>query len=175
MKRIGIICSILALVIALCLLSTSVSAAELKIGALSDDTNINVSSSGNIHIASTSKPNKFGNLSKKNYTADCQLVGPSWLYTNYYFKPNSKGIIYVRGEYYSMTGRPVNGLICAYDLTDQKIKSTQKLNKNKLTKTKINTTFKGLIKKHNYAIAFTITSNGWTIDPFCGKAVISYK
>lgn len=53
MKRIGIICSILALVIALCLLSTSVSAAELEIGALSDDTNINVSSSGNIHIAST--------------------------------------------------------------------------------------------------------------------------
>ena len=118
MKRIGIICSILALVIALCLLSTSVSAAELEIGALSDDTNINVSSSGNIHIASTSKSNKFWNLSKKNYTADCQLVGPSWLYTNYYFKPNSKGIIYVRGEYYSMTGRPVNGLICAYDMTD---------------------------------------------------------
>lgn len=36
---------------------------------------------------STSLPTSYWSLAKKSYTADLQVVGKNWLYTNYYYHP----------------------------------------------------------------------------------------
>ena len=44
---------------------------------------------------STSLPTSYWSLAQKSYTADLQVVGKHWLYTNYYYHPNGDGKIYV--------------------------------------------------------------------------------
>lgn len=44
---------------------------------------------------STSLPTSYWSLAQRSYTADLQVVGKHWLYTNYYYHPNGDGKIYV--------------------------------------------------------------------------------
>ena len=44
---------------------------------------------------STSLPTSYWSLAQKSYTADLQVVGKHWLYTNYYYHPNGDGKITV--------------------------------------------------------------------------------
>ena len=43
---------------------------------------------------STSLPTSYWSLAQKSYTADLQVVGKHWLYTNYYYHPNPFRTIY---------------------------------------------------------------------------------
>ena len=45
-------------------------------------------------MRSTSLPTSYWSLARKSYTADLQVVGKHWLYTNYYYHPNGDGKIY---------------------------------------------------------------------------------
>ena len=47
---------------------------------------------------STSLPTSYWSLAQKSYTADLQVVGKHWLYTNYYYHPNGDGKKYVCGS-----------------------------------------------------------------------------
>lgn len=57
----------------------------------------------NSSLRSTSVPTRYWNLASSAYTGNLVEVRVNWLYTNYYFAPNSSGILYLD---YNI--RPVN-------------------------------------------------------------------
>lgn len=69
---------------------------------------------------STSLPTSYWSLAQKSYTADLQVVGKHWLYTNYYYHPNGDGKIYVDYSVRADT-RTTTFYIGLYDLTQDKL------------------------------------------------------
>ena len=69
---------------------------------------------------STSLPTSYWSLAQKSYTADLQVVGKHWLYTNYYYHPNGDGKIYVDYSVRADTST-TTFYIGLYDLTQDKL------------------------------------------------------
>ena len=117
----------------------------------------------NGNLYSTSKPTKFWNLSSNDYNGNLVEVRSSWLYTNYYFFPNSSGALNL--DYWI---EPVNAAgtkmtIKVYDVTAGKFVSTYT---TAGAPTGACITFRGLNTTHHYAIAFQAVR-----DPLAYNAV----
>ena len=78
----------------------------------------------NANTKGTSVPKEFYDLSQGSYYATLEVVGVSWLYTNYYFYANSDGKLNVTYTIYSDTGRPTKMKVGLYDLEAKKIVTT---------------------------------------------------
>lgn len=89
----------LALMMALSMMAVPASATEGEVEIVSEEPigiDFNALPTISAPLArSTSRPTNPFDLSKKDYEATLTLVSTSWLYTNFYFKPNSEGRIYV--------------------------------------------------------------------------------
>jgi len=122
---------------------------------------------------STTPPSGYWNLGGGYYSADLQLVGPAWLYTNYYFSPNANGIINVYYSYRSRTGAPTKLRIGAYDMSQRRIVATW--TSEHLSKDTSSMHFYNLSKTTKYAIAFTCVSDSTTrTDQLSGDATIQW-
>lgn len=133
-------------------------------------------SSGDIFLpASTDRPTAFWNLSHYNfYTAIMDIVGIQWLYTNYYFKPSSKGKIRVDYTVYADTHRPTQMKIGCYDHTSKKFVAFWTTAGAGGEGTSNIIDFYNLNKSHYYSIAFVALFDGFTHDTLHGKAYISH-
>lgn len=108
------------------------------------------------HLAgtrSTSVPDSYWNLAENNYSADLQIVGKSWLYTNYYYHPNGSGRIYV--DYNVTADTSTTTLyIGLYDLTKAKLVVEHVVNDVRTTGKTGSMYFYNLTPSHNYAVCF---------------------
>lgn len=106
----------------------------------------------NSSLRSTSVPTRYWNLASSAYTGNLVEVRVNWLYTNYYFAPNSSGILYLD---YNI--RPVNTTGTQMQIGVYNI-STGKFVKYYTTggvPTAACIQIKGLNTDQHYALAFT--------------------
>ena len=115
----------------------------------------------NAHARSTSVPKNYYDLSASNYNASLEVVGVSWLYTNYY-------------TIYSDTGRPTQIKVGLYDLETKKIVTTWTSSGSTLDGITESFNFINLNSSHRYAVAFVAVFDGWSHDSLHGSAVISH-
>lgn len=121
-----------------------------------------------IATRSTSVPTKYWNLSKKDYSADLQIVGRDWLYTNYYYHPNGDGIINV--DYNVVADKSTTTLyIGLYDLTQAKLVVEFTVSNVRTSGKKGSMYFYNLVPSHNYAVCFRAHPSS-----LHGSAVISH-
>ena len=113
-------------------------------------------------------------LSASNYNASLEVVGVSWLYTNYYFYANSDGKLKVTYTIYSDTGRPTQMKVGLYDLETKKIVTTWTSSGSTLDGITESFNFINLNSSHRYAVAFVAVFDGWSHDSLHGSAVISH-
>lgn len=128
----------------------------------------------NAHARSTSVPKNYYDLSASNYNASLEVVGVSWLYTNYYFYANSDGKLKVTYTIYSDTGRPTQMKVGLYDLETKKIVTTWTSSGSTLDGITESFNFINLNSSHRYAVAFVAVFDGWSHDSLHGSAVISH-
>ena len=128
----------------------------------------------NAHARSTSVPKNYYDLSASNYNACLEVVGVSWLYTNYYFYANSDGKLKVTYTIYSDTGRPTQMKVGLYDLETKKIVTTWTSSGSTLDGITESFNFINLNSSHRYAVAFVAVFDGWSHDSLHGSAVISH-
>lgn len=126
-------------------------------------------------VRSTSLPKDPYDLSAYDYYASLDYVNKSWLYTNFHFKPNDNGEIYVQYTIYSDTGRPTPMEIGVYDLDAKKMAVTTTSGDSTLNGITEAVRFYNLNKDHKYAVAFTAVSDGFSFDSIHGSATISHK
>lgn len=126
------------------------------------------------HARSTSVPKNYYDLSASNYNANLEVVGVSWLYTNYYFYANSDGKLKVTYTIYSDTGRPTQMKVGLYDLETKKIVTTWTSSGSTLAGITESFNFINLNSSHRYAVAFVAVFDGWSHDSVHGSAVISH-
>ena len=108
------------------------------------------------HLAGTrsiSIPASYWNLAKDNYSADLQIVGKSWLYTNYYYHPNGSGRIYVDYDVTADTSTTTL-YIGLYDLTKAKLVVEYVVDNVRTTGKTGSIYFYNLTQSHNYAVCF---------------------
>lgn len=183
MKKLKVISIVLIIVLSFCSMSINTSAVEIdsyNTNVLNDcfvvdDANYTEILNGNIQTYSLSKPTQYYNLSNSNYKASLEVVGNAWLYTNYYFYPNSSGRIYVNYTIYSDTGRATKMKIGFYDLTDKEWDAYYTTNGSTLSGISGKMYAYNLDKNHKYAVAFYSVYDGWTHDTVHGSAVISHS
>lgn len=117
----------------------------------------------NGNLYSTAKPTKFWDLSSSDYNGNLVEVRASWLYTNYYFLPNSSGAINL--DYWiepvNVTGTKMT--IKIYNMSTGKFVSTYT---TAGAPTGACVTFRGLNTNQHYAIAFQAVR-----DPLAYNAV----
>ncbi len=102
---------------------------------------------------STSLPTDSWNLADDDYAADLQIVGKSWLYTNYYFHPNGDGRIYVDYDVTADTST-TNLYIGLYDLTEDKLVVEFDPIEVRTTGKTGSMYFYNLVNSHKYAVCF---------------------
>lgn len=105
----------------------------------------------NGRLRSTSKPTLFWDLSSSTYTANLVEVRMNWLYTNYFFLPNSSGKLYVD---YNIKPIEANGTVMkigVYNMTTGRFE--QDFNTPGVPIAACSQ-IKGLNTRQNYAIAF---------------------
>lgn len=102
---------------------------------------------------STSLPTSYWSLAKNNYTADLQVVGKNWLYTNYYYHPNGDGKIYVDYNVRAKTSTTTL-YIGLYDLTLDKLVVTFTVSDVSTSGKTGSMNFYNLVQSHNYAVCF---------------------
>lgn len=139
----------------------------------SDITETLVGSPDSTSLCELSKPTTFYNLSKKYYKASMQCIGTSWLYTNYYFKPNSNKKINVNYSLYSTKGSATNVIIGIFDLSNNSKLISKRTISNIYGSGKSGSfSFTGLNKSHKYTVAFCVSSGGWSVKNAYGSAKI---
>lgn len=102
---------------------------------------------------STSLPTSYWSLAQKSYTADLQVVGKHWLYTNYYYHPNGDGKIYVDYSVRADT-RTTTFYIGLYDLTQDILVVEFTVNDVRTSGKTGSMNFYNLVQSHNYAVCF---------------------
>lgn len=102
---------------------------------------------------STSLPTSYWSLAKNNYTADLQVVGKNWLYTNYYYHPNGDGKIYVDYNVRADTST-TTFYIGLYDLTQDKLVVEFTVDDVRTSGKTGSMNFYNLVQSHNYAVCF---------------------
>lgn len=102
---------------------------------------------------STSLPTSYWSLAKNNYTADLQVVGKNWLYTNYYYHPNGDGKIYVDYNIRADTST-TTFYIGLYDLTQDKLVVEFTVDDVRTSGKTGSMNFYNLVQSHNYAVCF---------------------
>lgn len=123
---------------------------------------------------STSVPTQYYNLSQSNYNANLQVVGVSWLYTNYYFYCNSDNKLKVTYTIYSDTGRPTQMRVGLYDLESRSIVATWTSSGSTLDGITESFNFINLNSSHRYAVAFVAVFDGFSHDTVHGTATIRH-
>ena len=108
---------------------------------------------GNIIARSTSLPTTYHKLAGKNYSADLQVVGKSWLYTNKYYHPNGDGKIYVDYDVTADTQTTIF-YIGLYDLTNDKLVVEFDAGEVRTSGKDGSMYFYNLTQSHNYAVCF---------------------
>ena len=126
----------------------------------------------NANTKSTSVPKEFYDLSQGSYYATLEVVGVSWLYTNYYFYANSDGKLNVTYTIYSDTGRPMK--VGLYDLDAKKIVTTWTSSGSTLAGITESFSFINCDLTHRYAVAFVAVFDGFSHDSIHGSATISH-
>lgn len=128
-------------------------AASAEISETLFSNNGTISASFSEETRSTSLPTKFWSLPKTNYSADLQIVGRNWLYTNYYYHPNGDGEIYV---YYDVRADKSTTVlyIGLYDLTKGKLVVEFVVDDVRTSGKTGGMYFYNLIQSHNYAVCF---------------------
>lgn len=104
-------------------------------------------------LYSLNVPTSFYNLNNDSYTANLTEVGHGWLYTNYYFSPNSSGVLFVDYDVRQMNAWSTGMQIGVYDIETRKMVQTFNVNK---VPTAACLRISGLNTSHHYAIAFTL-------------------
>ena len=102
---------------------------------------------------STSLPTSYWSLAKNNYTADLQVVGKNWLYTNYYYHPNGDGKIYVDYNIRADTST-TTFYIGLYDLTQDELVVEFTVDDVRTSGKTGSMNFYNLVQSHNYAVCF---------------------
>lgn len=118
---------------------------------------------------SLSIPTTLWNLSKNDYSATLEKVGRSMLYTNYYFKPNSNGTIYV--DYDVVAQGAATFRIGVYNIDTAAVVASNDIEVNAKGK-KGTATFSSLKTSTNYAIFFMSVYDGWSVVYLSGSAKI---
>ena len=118
---------------------------------------------------STSIPTAYWNLSSANYYGNLVEVRASWLYTNYYFYPNSSGKLYL--DYYIT---PINSpgtkmYIAVYDITTSSTVTTY-TSAGSPTGSCIQVS--GLNTSHKYAFAFKAVRDPWAYNGVQGTITV---
>lgn len=123
---------------------------------------------------STSVPKEFYDLSEQDYEANMVTIGArSWLYTNYYFSPNSDNEIHV---IYDIEGPGVSFTklrIGLYDITSKEMVTswlTDTIDPGYGISGKMY--FYNLDPEHYYAVAFRSTGNDVGAKALSGTATI---
>lgn len=108
---------------------------------------------GNNMTRSLELPTTSFNLAEENYTADLQIVGKHWLYTNKYFHPNGESEIHV--DYNVTADKSTTYLyIGLYDLTKNELVVESEALEVRTTGKTGGYYFYNLTNSHNYAICF---------------------
>jgi len=109
--------------------------------------------STDMQTRSTSLPTSFWSLATENYSADLQVVGKSWLYTNKYFHPNGDGKIFVD---YDVTAdsQTTYLYIGLYDLTEDQLVVEHSAIEVRTTGKTGSMYFYNLTQSHTYAVCF---------------------
>ena len=122
------------------------------------------------------KPTVFWDLSLysglNNYNAKNKLVGTSWLYTNYYFKPNSDGKIF--WETIVDITAYVDIRIGVLDMSANTISYYTYTIEPGVVNT-FNSYFYNLDPSKNYAVCWMSVHTGFNIIHFSGTAEIGHK
>lgn len=100
---------------------------------------------------STSKPTQYWNLSSRAYSGNLVEVRVNWLYTNYYFSPNSSGIIFLD---YNISPLNVSGTKMQIGLYNKSTDSFVKYYTSSGAPTSSCLRVTGLNKNQHYAFAF---------------------
>lgn len=75
-------------------------------------------------LCSPNKPTSFFNLKNGLYTVNLVKASYDWLYTNYYFYPNSNGVIFLDYDLHLLNLWPTKMQIGVYDIDTKKIVQT---------------------------------------------------
>lgn len=156
------LCTILTLVL-ICGLNVTAFAMDVSSGmtaaASFESPNMFVANTNSIRFdgitqtRSTSLPTQSWSLAGNNYSADLQIVGKSWLYTNYYFHPNGDGRIYV--DYSATADSSTTSLyIGLYDLTKDTLVVEHTAIEVRTTGKTGSMYFYNLVPSHDYAVCF---------------------
>lgn len=106
-----------------------------------------------VQTRNTSLPTISWSLAENDYSANLQIVGKSWLYTNYYFRPNGDGRIYV--DYNVTADSSTTSLyIGLYDLTKDKLVVEHTAIEVRTTGKSGTMYFYNLVQSHDYAVCF---------------------
>ena len=124
---------------------------------------------------SLSKPTEFWDLSIRDYNGTLSVVGISWLYSNYYFSPNSENKINVTYTIYSDSGRPTQMIVGLYDITESRQTSASWTSQGStLDGITESFNFINLNADHYYAITFCAKFDGLSRDTVHGTATIRH-
>lgn len=123
----------------------------------------------NGNIRSTSKPTEFWDLSSSNYNGNLAEVRASWLYTNYYFLPNSSGTINLDYWINPVNVKGTKMTIKLYNISTGKFVSTYT---TEGAPTGSCVTFRGLNKNQHYAMAFQAVRDPLAYNAVKGTIVV---
>lgn len=118
---------------------------------------------------SLSIPTTYWNLGSQKYSATLEMVGRSMLYTNYYFKPNSNGVLYV--DYDVVAQGAATFRIGAYNIDTGNVVASSDLQVTGYGK-EGTVTFSSLDTDSNYAVFFMSVYDGWAVVYVSGSAEI---
>lgn len=124
-------------------------------------------------LRSTSIPTTEYHIHYSPYRADLELVGPSWLYTNYYFYCNEDGEFHISYTVYSETNR-ARMEIGVYDLDEKEFIDIYTTPIAPVDGVSDSFSFTGLDTTHRYAIAFRSYFDGLSRDSLYGTARIEH-
>lgn len=120
---------------------------------------------------SLSIPTESWDLSKSNYSAVLEMVGRSMLYTNCYFKANSKGVLYVDYDVVAQGGATFR--IGVYNVDTGTVVASNDIAVNAAGK-EDTATFSSLSTTAKYAIFFMSVYDGFSVVYVTGSAEIHH-
>ncbi len=101
----------------------------------------------------TTLPTSYWSLAQNSYKANLQVVGKSWLYTNYYYHPNGDGKIFVNYDVKAKEGTTTL-YIGLYDLVQNELVVVFPVDGIEEGGTTGSMYFYNLVQSHNYAVCF---------------------
>lgn len=123
----------------------------------------------NGHLYEVTKPTKFWDLSSKDYNGNLVEVRASWLYTNYYFSPNSRGELNIDYWITPVNASGTKMTISVYNISTGKFVTSYT---TAGSPTGACVTFRGLNTNQHYAFAFQAVRDPLAYNAVQGTIVV---